>query len=281
MNKYILVLASCTLLACSNYGQLTFLAKLPKKLNENSGMVILDSTSVWLIEDGSNKDAVYQVGMDGSLLRTIGIQHATNDDWEDLAADPRGNVYIPDTGNNSLDRKELIIYKIRDPRMEKGEEIRASEIRVRYPPEKKGKEAARYDSEALFYREGWLYMITKDRGTPFTGIARIFRVPSEAGSYEAEAIGSFTPCTQRAGCTVTAADLSPDGTRVVLLGYGRLWVFSDFKGKDFTRGRLNTYDLGATTQLESVSFQDNNTLLLSDERLGPVGGNLYRYSLGR
>lgn len=281
MNKYLLVLATCSLIACSNYGQLTFLAKIPKKLNENSGMAILDSTSVWLIEDGGNKDAVYQIGLDGSLLRSLEVKEASNEDWEDLAADPNGNLYIPDTGNNSLNREELIIYIIPDPREVQEDTILASRIRFRYPKEKKGKEEDGYDSEALFYRKGWLYIITKDRGSPFTGKAMIFRVPAEAGDYEAETVGSFTPCGQRAGCVITGADLSPDGTRVALLGYGRIWVFSDFDGEDFTQGKLNTYELGATTQLESVSFLSNDTLLLSDERIGPVGGNLYRYSLGR
>lgn len=283
MIKSLVVLLSCVLLSCSNYGQLTFVTKLPGKLNENSGMAILDSTTVWIIEDGSNKDEIYQVDFKGDILKSFEVKNAKNKDWEDLANDPSGNVYIADLGNNSLKRtKDLVIYKIPDPQVEGGDKIDAEKIEVRYPivngKESKEKYGA-YDSEALFYREGFLYIITKDREYPFTGKALIFKVPAEKGEYRATLVGSFTPCRERGLCEVTAADISPDGKRVVLLGYGTLWLFSDFTSDDFTKGTLTTINLGATTQLESVGFLNNNTLLLSDEKLGATGRNLYRFNL--
>ncbi len=137
----------------------------------------------------------------------------------------------------------------------------------------------RHDSEAIFYREGYLYIITKDRARPFTGEAFIYKVPAKKGYYVASLVGTFTPCRVRGVCEVTAADISPDGSRVVLLGYGTLWVFSGFRGDDFTSGKLKTINLGVTTQLESVGFLNDSTLLLSDERLGGTGRNLYRYIL--
>ena len=261
------------LASCSNYGQLTFMAKLPRKLNENSGLAILDTTSVWFIEDGSNPDKIHQVSLKGDLLKELEVKNAKNRDWEDLASDPEGNVYIGDLGNNLHKREELVIYKIPDPGLEPGDKITAQQIKLRYPGNR------RHDSEAMFYREGFLYIITKDRARPFTGEALIYKVPASEGFYKAELVGNFTPCRERGVCEVTAADISPDGKKVALLGYGTLWIFSDFVSDDFTRGKLTTINLGATTQLESVGFLDEETLLLSDEKLGATGRNLYKYKL--
>jgi hypothetical protein len=282
MIKYLFLFLLCILASCSNYGQLTFVASLPRNLNENSGLAILDSTSVWFIEDGGNPDKIYQVDLEGNLLKEFEVKNAKNEDWEDLAADPDGNVYIGDLGNNQHNRQELLIYKIPDPRSEPGNKIEAKQIRFRYPAEKGGGskgENRRHDAEALFYREGFLYIITKDRARPFTGEAFIYKVPAKEGTYEARPVGNFTPCRERGVCEITAADISPDGKRVVLLGYGTLWVFSDFNSDDFTSGKLTTINLGVTTQLESVGFLDEKTLLLSDEKLGATGRKLYKYTL--
>ena len=64
-----------------------------------------------------------------------------------------------------------------------------------------------------------------------------------------------------------------------MLSYGQLWVFKNFTGDDFASGSVEQIDLGASTQLEAVSFKDNNTLLLSDEWSGGSGMNLYTYTL--
>lgn len=282
MIRGLIIVMSCLLLSCSNYGQLKFITKLPGKLEENSGMAILDSTSVWFIEDGENPDKIYQVDFKGNLLTDFTVKNAKNRDWEDLANDPEGNIYIADLGNNSLDREELVIYKIPDPRTEPGDKIDAEQIWLRYPKSKgprSGKNSGRHDSEAIFYRNGFLYIITKDRARPFSGEAFIYKVPAKRGKYKAIPVGSFTPCRERGVCEVTAADISPDATKIVLLGYGKLWLFSDFKGDDFTKGRLESINLGVSTQLESVGFLNDSTLLLSDEKLGGTGRNLYRYSL--
>jgi hypothetical protein len=282
MIKFLAPCLCSILLSCSNYGQLNFLAKLPRKLRENSGMAILDQNAVWFIEDGSNADNIYEVALDGSLLREFEVKNAKNVDWEDLADDPEGNIYIADLGNNQYNREEFVIYKIADPRKAKGDKIDAEQIRFRYPPNKEsGADGSpqRHDSEAIFYREGYIYIITKDRSRPFSGQAFIYKVPARKGEYQARQVASFTPCRERGVCEITAADISPDGKKIALLGYGMLWVFSDFNGDDFTRGKLRTINLGATTQLESIGFVNNTKLLLSDEKLGATGRNLYSFRI--
>lgn len=270
------------LTGCSNYGQLTFMTKLPKAIKENSGIVYYGNDKAWFIEDHGNDDVIYQVGFNGDLLKELRVKNAKNNDWEDLTRDEEGNIYIADIGNNNNKRKDLRIYKIPNPETESGDKIDAEVIKFSYPDQKKfppKKNNLIYDSEAIFYRNNFLYIITKNRSEPFSGKALIYKIPSKKGTYTAKLIGEFTPCETAGICQVTSADISPDGKKIVLLGYGFLWIFTNFTDDDFTKGTLETIDLGATTQIESVCFKNNNTLLISDEERGNTGRNLYSFTL--
>lgn len=284
MNKLCLVFLMAFLVNCSNYGQLTFVTKLPKKLNENSGIVSLEDSKIWVIEDNGNPDKIYEVGFNGDLLKEYKVSNAKNKDWEDLTKDAEGNLYIGDMGNNHNDRKDLVIYKIPNPVNEPGDKIAAEEIRFHYPEQKEFPPEAKnfiYDAEALFYSGGALFVITKNGARPFTGQALVYKIPARAGKHKAQLVSSISLCEEQHACRVTGAATSPDQKTVVLLGYGKIWVFTDFKGNVFTEGSMRTIDLGATTQLEAVCFMNDTTLLISDEQSHGTGRNLYSYSLGK
>ena len=283
MNKINFILLLCLFCNCiPDHGKLTFLTKLPIKLGENSGIEVYNNSSIWVIEDGNNEDKIYEVNYDGTLLKELKVKHAKNRDWEDLAMDENGNIYIADFGNNYNKRKDLVIYKIPNPEKEKGKKIDAEKIKFHYPEQKKfppKKENRFYDAEALFYKNNALYIITRNRSKPFSGETSIYKIPATKGNYEAQLIGKFTTCSKSNTCQVTAADISPDGKKIALLGYGNLWIFTDFTLDNFTTGKMETIDLETYTQLESVCFTDNETLLISDEDTGFSGRNLYSFSL--
>ncbi len=281
-NKIFISSISLLLVSCMQYGQLDILADLPKKLDENSGMITMDGKSVWVIEDSGNADKIYEVDLKGKMLKELKLKDAKNRDWEDLARDSAGNVYVADIGNNGNDRKDLVIYKIPNPSIEKGDKIDAEKIEFSYPEQTEfppKKSDFKYNAEALFYKDNFLYVVTKDRSRPFKGEALFYKIPAVKGKYKAELIGSFVPCSDPRNCQITAADISADGKKLALLGYGTLWIITDFEGDHFVEGNIQTINLGATTQLEAVCFLDNSTLLLSDEWSGGAGRNLYRFSL--
>ncbi|MGI9546080.1 MAG: hypothetical protein ACR2MM_02495, partial [Flavobacteriaceae bacterium] len=253
MNKYSVIVLVFFLSSCSNYGQLTFVSKLPKKLDENSGMVHLKDSTVWLINDSGGADKIYQVNFKGDLLREIRVEDAKNKDWEDLAKDEDGNVFIGDIGNNNSRRKNLRVYKIPNPESEDGDQLKAKKIEFNYPEQKKfppKRKDLKYDAEAMFYREGNLFIITKNRAKPFDGEAFIYKIPAKKGKHDATLVGSFTPCKEYATCRITSADISPDGQKIVLLSYGKLWIYTGFSEDDFTKGTLRFINLGSGTQLE-------------------------------
>lgn len=282
MNKILSFLCICTFVCCSNYGQLTKLTKLPKVLKENSGMAIGKDSTLWFINDSGNEDILYQVNFKGKLLKELKVKNAENRDWEDLSRDLEGNLYISDLGNNANKRKDLVIYKTSNPDNEKGEKIASEKIEISYPDQKDfppKKKNLKFDSEAIFHAGNKIYVITKNRSKPFSGKTNIYAVPDEPGKYKATLINTLETCEEASFCQITAADISPDGKKIVFLSYGRLWVYSNIKLANFSYDHVNMIDLKLNTQLESVSFLDDKTLLISDEEDKKSGRNLYLFRL--
>ncbi|AKA34694.1 hypothetical protein [Flagellimonas lutaonensis] len=284
MSKTLQFLTILFLLSCGlqDFGKLEFVAKLPSKMDESSGIAVFNDSTIWTIEDNGNADNIYQIDIQGNLLTSFDVKDAKNNDWEDLATDGEKNVYIGDFGNNNNKRKDLVIYKLPNPEIEKGDRIDAVKIRFKYPEQTAFPPSAEklfYDAEAFFHYGDSLYIITKNRSRPFNGKAMVYQIPDTEGNYKAKKIGSFAPCEEEFSCVVTSADISKDGKKVVLLGYGKLWVFTDFAMPDFTKGKMRTVDLQTESQLEAVAFLNDSTLLLTDERGPHSGGNIYRFKL--
>ena len=283
----LLLLMSCW--SCAQYGQLQPVASLPGKLDEVSGMVTFETGRVWVVEDSSNPDKVREIDTLGKEQAVFKVSDAKNRDWEALTRDSAGHLYIGDFGNNQNRRKNLRIYKLPDPRREKGDKIPARTIAFSYPTQRDfppPDRELRYDAEALFHAGGQLYIITKNRSRPHDGTADVYRVPDAPGTYEAEWLGALSLCGEGRGraCQVTDAALSPDGERLVLLGYGTLWVFESFRASLFEEPGPEklvpkVVSLGARTQLEALCFAGNDLLYLADERSAGAGGNLYRFRL--
>jgi hypothetical protein len=283
MGKYpIIILLLALVVDCSNYGQLSLMAKLPKSLDENSGMAYVKDSAVWFIEDSGNRNKLYRVNFEGKITKDLEVKDAKNIDWEDLAKDDKNNLFIGDFGNNNGKRVNMVIYKVSDPEIEPGDKIDSEKIIFQYPADIPGlvpNESTRFDTEAMFYLKEHLYLITKNQTEPFNPTTRIFKVPAQKGRYIAEFIGEFKTCGKEKSCRVTGATISPDAKKVVLLGNGKLWVFTDFLGDDFSKGSLKSINLKVNTQLEALSFLNDSILLLSDEERAGTGRNLYRYRL--
>ena len=282
VNMLSILISICFLYGCNNYGQLKVLTDLPSSLEENSGIQSYDINSFWTIEDGGNKDVIYKVNFKGKISKKFKVKNAKNNDWEDLAKDLNGNLYIGDFGNNGNGRKNLAIYKVPNPELEKGDKIEAEKISFSYPEQKKfppKKQNHYYDAEAFFHWNGFLYIITKNRTRPYNGKALIYKVPDTKGKYKATLVGEFIICKDQNTCSVTGADISSDGKTIALLTYGYLILITDFSFDDFSKGKQQQIDLEVRTQLEAVCFKNDSTLLISDEKSHLKGGNLYQFDL--
>ncbi|WP_276498149.1 hypothetical protein [Pontibacter litorisediminis] len=244
---------------------LQLLAPLSGELQESSGIAVLAKGEYLTHNDAGNAPNLYKINTKGKIQQTIQLK-LPNVDWEDLAQDGAGNIYIADTGNNDNDRRELAVYKLNPSQPEQVQAIRFTyEDQKEFPPKKKDRN---FDSEALFWSDGKLYIISKDRGRGQT--AKVYQVPDQAGTYKAKLIGSH-----RLEAAVTGAAISPDNGTVVLLSEGALHLFSDFGSPDrFYEGKYEKRSLKGAGQTEAVAFEGDGVLVITSE-----GGNLYRYAL--
>ncbi len=277
-------IASCFfgLTACSNYAQLHTVTKLPKSLKENSGMVMLNENHIWVIEDSGNKDEIYEVNLEGKITRTLAIKDVKNHDWEELTKDDQNNVYIGDFGNNDNDRKNLSIYIIPNPVEVSKKHVEAKRITFSYPEQKEfpyHEEKRIYDCEAFFYLNNSLYLFTKDRSKPYTGTCLLYKIPAKPGDYKAELLGSFHFGDTFDTGSITAATISKDHQKVVLLTHKMLYLLENFEEDDFFSGKLSSINMEHISQKEAVSFKDKNTLLISDEAEKHGRAHLYEIQL--
>ena len=264
-----------------NYGQLTYAGKISSDLKEVSGMEsIPNSDNFWMVNDSGNHPRVYEVNSKGKIYKTLYV-NGKNRDWEDLTKDSEGNLYVGDFGNNANDRKHLKIYKLAANDLTHGKSIIPLKIEFSFPDQKKfppKKKKRHFDVESFFHHNGYLYLFTKSRTKSAYGRTNLYKIPAKAGKHKAQFISTFTTCDQLE-CWITSAAISPNGKKVVLLSHNAIWQFTDFKDDDFLGGTVKKYDLGHSSQKESICFKDDSTVYISDEESHGSGRNLYVFLL--
>lgn len=262
--------------------------KLPSVVNEISGIEKQNFTKIWALNDSGGKPELYLCDTLGNLLRTLKITNAKNRDWEELAKDKNGNLYIGDFGNNANKRRDLTIYKISNPDKIDDDNATAEIITFSFKDQKKfppSKKKMNFDCEAMFWKDSFIYLFTKHRTYP--SATNLYRIPDSEGGYIAEKIGMFYTGKKSGKLKnihkhwITSADISPDGKRVCLINGKKLWLFYEFKGDAFFDGQCLEIDLGKNTQKEAVCFITNDLLYLTDEHWAKknIGRNLYKIKL--
>jgi hypothetical protein len=280
--SYILLLFLAFIFGCkNNYGKLKLVTKLPKNLNEVSGIAFdAKEDSFYMINDSGNSSKVYKISNKGEILSTLHIK-GKNKDWEDLTFDDSNNLYIGDFGNNENVRKGLRILKISNEDLILGKKIKIEKINFFYPEQKKfppKNNKKFYDAEAFFYFNNYFYIFTKNQVKNKYGTTKLYKVPAKKGNHKALLLAIYKGCSKNA-CAITSAAISKDNKRIALLSSKEVLIFSNFKGDDFFNGTLTTKKLKFQSQKESICFKDNNTLLIADEKATGTGGNLYEISI--
>jgi hypothetical protein len=260
-------------------------ADMPAKLKESSGLEITGTNQFWSHNDSGGKNQIYCFDGNGKITKTVTISNVSNHDWEDLAQDKNGNFYIADIGNNLNSRKFSKIFIIPNPATLKSDQTKAKIIQFKYADQKAyppPSNQLHFDAEALIAHNNNLYIFTKNRTSPYDGYVKLYRVPAIEGTHTAQLVDSLF--LGKGGSMykwwITAADISPDGKKVVLLGSDKLWVLSGFKGDNFLSGKSKQYELSNFSQKEGIAFADNNTVYFCDEVTYLImGGNFYKAKL--
>lgn len=276
----IILLLSLSTASCQDLGQMKLLADLSSDLKEISGLEYDALNDVfWAINDSGNKAELFALKRtDGSVITTIKIENAKNNDWEDLTISPDGRLFIGDFGNNRNDRKNLAIYIVDTKELLEKSEVTASKIEFslsdqqKFPPKSKHRN---FDIESFYFSGNGLYLITRNRASKFDGTTKVYELPAVPGTYSAEVISSFVTCDKSSRCQVTSAAFHAPTKTVALLAYDKVWLCSEFEDGKLFSGKVIQLDLGDRTQKESICFKDGTTLYIADEMSGIKGGNLY------
>ncbi len=249
-----------------NTGNLEILADIDGSLEEVSAIAITNNSGLyWVIEDAGNSNNLYALNSKGNIERNITITNAKNKDWEDLATDSSGNIYIGDFGNNNHKRKEFKIYKVLNSELTK-DKAEAEITTFTLPKDLKSQ-----DFESFFIWDNTFYIFSKNNKH-----TDVLKVENKEGEHEAFFVTSYK--FDGKGNKITSADISKDGKNIVLLNHEKVWQLSHFKGEDFFGGDIEALPFKHDTQKEGVSFLNNKTIIITDET-NKHDGNIYKFNL--
>ena len=207
---------------------------------------------LWSHNDSRGTATLYAFRGDGQDLGSHDVPGAFALDWEDMSAGPgpagEGDfLYVGDIGDNFDIRGGIItVYRVPDidPLELDGSFPESVAFTYRYPNEG-------HNAEALFVdpTEPALYLITKD-----TSEALVFRASIDPADdpVEMELVSSLFLDAE-----VTGADMSTDGSTLVLRGYQTVWMWHREPGEpimDMLRGEPCRTPSPEEHQGEAITF---------------------------
>lgn len=263
-------LLTLTFISCYS-GKLKPLASFPIALKEASAAEVIDGTNVmWTLEDHGNDSDLHAFNaLTGERISSFKVD-APNKDWEDLTSDEHGNLYIGDIGNNDHKRKELQIYKVSNPLKSEGTLNVLETITFNLP-----KNLRKNDFEAFFLWNNHFYLFSKNHKKVV-----ILKVPNRNGNQTVQLLTHFK-FEEGKDNRITSADIRKDGRELVLLNHEKLWRITEFTGDRFFEGKLESISFHHNSQKEGICYRSPETLLITDERNGHEGGNIYSFKLNK
>ncbi|MBK9270772.1 MAG: T9SS type A sorting domain-containing protein [Saprospiraceae bacterium] len=264
------------------------LCTLPDEVKESSGLISLyNGISFWTHNDSGGEPILFEINQNCEILRSVRITNAENVDWEEICMDSLKNIYIGDFGNNSNDRKNLVIYKISGLDRADSSEIKAEQIHFEYsnqfafPP---SGQFLNFDMEAFVWINDSLHLFSKNRTNPFSGYCYQHTIPDQPGFYKSHLVDSFyTGNGLMQQFWVTGAAISPDHGKLILLSYDKAWLFYPLKPDRIFNSPVRELGFPYLSQKEGLSFTSESEIVISDEYFSLLrnGGTLMRTSLDK
>src|SRR6266581_4201638 len=129
------------------------------RIKESSGIVASRQYAgvFWTHNDHNSRAPVlFGITREGKSLAEFRVVGANIIDWEDIAIDDAGHIYVGDIGNNEAKRTELVVYRVNEPDPKSPEtRIKVKQtFRLRFPKQP-------FDCESLFVYREFGYVISK------------------------------------------------------------------------------------------------------------------------
>lgn len=265
---------------------------LPAPLLEASGIARdpRDSNVFWVHNDSGNPAELYAIDGQANLRAVVPVRDATDRDLEDIAVGPCPDgacLYLADIGDNLAVHGSIVVHRLPMPALpdaaasasDAAGETESKDVTIRpgvswwfvYPAGPRDAESLAIDGN---HRE--LIIVTKGR----EDVVELYAAPLDSlasGSGKANTLRRIgrlrVPIGGGTSQLVTGADLSPDGTRLVIRNYTTLYEF-DWPGSaafDTLATPRHTSLLAALEpQGEGVTWNNEGSalLLVSEGRAG-------------
>ena len=237
------------------------LGRFPAAIREASGMVASRRHQgiYWVHGDSGNAPELFAVRRDGQLVRRY-LVAVPNIDWEDVATDDAGHLYLADTGNNKLALPLRVIHKLVEP-----------DPTVGPPPDRplpvlasvhyKFAAGRAFDAEGVVVAGDRALIITKRRDNR---PAELYRLDLKAGGTV------FLPATpervaELVGCVepVTGADLTRDGRTLAVVTNNAVRVYRSADQATWTPLGGSTFD---AADVEAIAWDGDDLILASEDR---------------
>jgi hypothetical protein len=232
---------------------------------ESSGLVASRKHAgvFWTHNDSGNPPALFAITREGELVREFPVD-AKNVDWEDIALDDAGRLYIADTGNNNRRRTEVQVYRVDEPDPSAVGSTRATTRpaplrvtrtwRLAYPD-------TPFDCESLFIWQGKGYVLPK----------RLSTAPGELFSFDLDSPARVQKLKKVADvpavrAPVSAADISADGKRLAILTLFGPYIF-DINGDIASIGKAKVrHSRYLDPHMEAACFVPEGLLVTNEDR---------------
>jgi WD40 repeat protein len=248
-------------------------------ITESSGLAasLCQSGVYWTLNDSGGDAFIYAISTNGKSLGTWRVMNAKNVDWEDMAAYKAGDgtcyLYLGDIGNNKLERPELRIYRVKEPKLPNDGSVSnkksplltepADAVTFKYAD-------TPHNAETLMVqpKTGDIYVLTKRLDGP----SLVFKLTSQFGSEQtvvAAKIGEVSVPSVPNGL-LTGGAISPDAGRVILCDYSsgyELKLAATATFDEIWKSRPVPVNVGDRRQGEAVTFSpDGKEILATSEK---------------
>jgi hypothetical protein len=230
------------------------------RIKESSGVVASRRYAdvFWTHNDGGGPktQVLYAIDREGNTRASFPVTGVTLHDWEDIAIDGAGHLYIADIGNNDSKRDTLAVYVIDEPNPQAG----AGPISLKRAWKLTFPQAP-FDCESLFVWKDYGYVVSKVFDNAH---AKIFRFPLKETN---RPLTLELVATTKIESPATGADISADGTLLGLVAKNGAYVFR-IDG-DVTRvSNANPHHTKLKNQhIEGCCFVPEGLLVTSERRM--------------
>ncbi|MEE2788942.1 MAG: hypothetical protein VX589_16520 [Myxococcota bacterium] len=286
------VIAACLTFAWLLYEQLSPVeahggqGRLPVAVDESSGLVasLTNPGILWTHNDSGAQPVIYAITLDGRLKGVFTVEGVGAEDWEAVTTDLNGHLYVGDFGNNRNERRNLVVYRVAEPRVSAantavvhGSVDAHQAIPFHFPEQTAFPQPNRinFDAEALFWAphpetgEGTLYVLTKHRSDTKTSLYRFDDLsgPQQRGL---SLVGQFDVGgdPRNFGGQVTGADISVDGRTLAILTYHAIFIFQrPTVGDNYLSSMVNRIplDQSQTQQTEGIAWLGEKLIITNEQ----------------